>query len=160
MLLSSPGRMISHTYHQIMPSARREPTLCLLNSGVAQKLYDSILEEQEKCGFIKKVNNDTTSGVHYLPHRPVKKDSITMPIRIVYDCSCQEQVSSASLNDCLMVVPNNLCAILLRFRGHKFRLSTDIEKGFLYVQLHNDDRNYTRFLWPTLSEQPDRYTAF
>ena len=52
-------------------------------------IYDNIIKDQEKRGFIERVNDDdTTENTHYLPHRPVKKDSVTTPIRIVYDCSC------------------------------------------------------------------------
>ncbi|XP_065886666.1 uncharacterized protein [Dysidea avara] len=122
------------------------------------KIYDEIILEQERRGYIERINDHSTNNTHYLPHRPVKKDSTTTPIRIVYDCSCREHSNSPSLNDCLMVGPpflNNLCAILLRFRNHNYALSTDIEKAFLHVQLHNDDRNFTRFLWPKLPDKPD-----
>ncbi|XP_065893821.1 uncharacterized protein [Dysidea avara] len=122
------------------------------------KIYDEIILEQERRGFIERINDHSTNNTHYLPHRPVKKDSTTTPIRIIYNCSCREHSNSPSLNDCLMVGPpflNNLCAILLRFRNHNYALSTDIEKAFLHVQLHNDDRNFTRFLWPKLPDIPD-----
>ena len=42
---------------------------------------------------------------------------------------------------------NDLCSIIIRFRIHAFGISTDIEKAFLHVQLHEDDRDFTRFLW-------------
>ena len=83
------------------------------------------------------------------------KNSVTTPIRIVYDCSCRGSSNSASLNDCPTTGPtflNNLCSILLRFRTHAFALSTDIEKAFLHVRLHPSDRNFTRFLWPSTVE--------
>ena len=137
-------------------------TLTLVNklrkSSKLLQLYDGIIKEQEQRGFIERVNDDATNDVHYLPHHPVKKDSLTTPIRIVYDCSCRGSGQSASLNDCLTVGPpflNNLCAILLRFRIHAFTLSTDIEKAFLHVKLHSSDRNFTRFLWPSHLESND-----
>ena len=119
-------------------------------------IYDNIIKDQQQRGFIETVSgHDATENTHYLPHRPVKKDSVTTPIRIVYDCSCQGNGNSTSLNDCLTVTPpflNNLCSILLRFRSHAFALSTDIEKVFLHVQLHSDDRNFTRFIWPSSTD--------
>ena len=102
------------------------------------QIYDGIIKDQEQRGFIERVDSDITENVHYLPHHPVRKESPTTPIRIVYNCSSRGNRNCASLNDCLMVGPpflNDLCAILLRFRKHAFALSTDIEKAFLHVKL-------------------------
>ena len=127
-------------------------------------IYDNIIKDQEKRGFIERVDeNDTAEHIHYLSHRAVKKDSATTPIRIVYDCSCHGNSKSASLNDCLVAeLPflNNLCGILIRFRCHVFALSTDIEKAFLHVKLHPDDRNFTRFLWTLPSENSDKFATY
>ena len=113
--------------------------------------YDNILNEQERRGFIEQVPSPSlTKNCHYIPHHAVRKDSTTTPLRIVYDCSCHESKDSPSLNDCLEVGPpflTDLCSVILRFRDHKFGISTDIEKAFLHVQLHPNDRDFTRFLW-------------
>ena len=80
----------------------------------------------------------------------MKKELSTTPIRIVYDCSCRQTSESPSLNDCLNSSPpvlNELTFILLRFRQHRYAVTTDIEKAFLNVNLHPDDRDVTRFLW-------------
>ena len=127
-------------------------------------IYDNIIKDQEKRGFFKRVDeNDTAVHIHYLSHRAVKKDSATTPICIVYDCSCRGNSKSTSLNDCLVTEPpflNNLCGILIRFRCHVFALSTDIEKAFLHVKLHPDDRNFTRFLWTPPSENSDKFATY
>ena len=110
------------------------------------QICDGIIKEQEQQCFIERVDADTTESVHYLPHHPVKKDSPTTPIKMVYDCSCHGNSNCASLNDCLMVGPpilNDLCAILLHFCDHNFCLSTGIEKAFLHVKLHKSDWNFT-----------------
>ena len=115
--------------------------------------YDNILNEQVTRGFIERVQSPfPTINCHYIPHHAVRKDSPTTPIRIVYDCSSHSSQNSPSLNECLEVGPpfmNDLCSIILRFRLHKIAISTDIEKAFLHVKLHPDDRDYTRFLWPS-----------
>ena len=38
---------------------------------------------------------------------------------------------------------------------HKFGLTTDTEKAFLHIQLHNDDRDFTRFLWVSNLQDPE-----
>ena len=68
--------------------------------------YDSVLKEQLSRGFIELVTQfDKSSASHYIPHHPVKKDSVTTPIRIVYDCSCRQSRDHPSLNDCLLTGP-------------------------------------------------------
>ena len=89
------------------------------------------------------------------------KESLTTPIRIVYNCSSHQSSSQPSLNDCLLTGPpflNDLCAIILHFRTYKYGVTTDIEKAFLHVALHEKDRDFTRFLW--LSEPMDPKSEF
>ena len=123
----------------------------LADSPSLLHLYHSIITDQETRGFIEKVKSTgQPPNVHYLPHHPVKKESATTPIRIVYDCSSRQSTTHTSLNDCLQVGPpflNDLCSILLRFRTHTFAFTADIEKAFLHVKLHESDRDSTRFLW-------------
>ncbi|XP_060558297.1 uncharacterized protein LOC132718599 [Ruditapes philippinarum] len=113
--------------------------------------YDGIIKDQEKRGFIEKVNVlPSERPVHYIPHHGVKKHSATTPIRIVFDCSCRQNKNSPSLNDCLESTPpeiNELTSILVNFRKHRYAVCTDIEKAFLQIQLNEYDRDVTRFLW-------------
>ena len=126
------------------------------------KTYSNIITEYESRGFIEKVQQAQPSDkAHYIPHHPVKKESSTTPIRMVFDCSCHQQPDLPSLNACLEVGPpflNDLCGILLRFRTYSYGLSTDIEKAFLHVGLNEKGTDFTRFLW--LSEPSDPKSAF
>ena len=123
------------------------------------KIYNGIMEEQLRRGFIEKVpESELARPCHYIPHHAVHKESATTPVRIVYDCSCHEARHLASLNDCLETGPaflNDLPTILLRFRSHKYGLTADIEKAFLHVQLDQQDRDFTRFLWLCNPDDPD-----
>ena len=93
--------------------------------------YGAIIKDQEERGFIEKISSTASNyNSHYIPHHPVKKDSPTTPLRIVYDCSCKASPNQASLNECLQSGPpllNDMLAILLRFRTHKYGIVTDIE---------------------------------
>ena len=121
--------------------------------------YSDILADQEHRGFIEKVHDPvSTTRCHYIPHHAVRKDSSTTPVRIVYDCSCHQARNQPSLNDCLLTGQpqlNDLCCIILRFRLHPVGICTDIEKAFLHIQLHEDDRDWTRFLWLSDPQDPD-----
>jgi len=114
--------------------------------------YSNVIAEQEKRDFIEKVdtNNQQNTKMYYIPHHPVKKDSTTTPIRVVYDCSCRENQRSPSLNDCLeshSLIMNDLTRILTRFRTGKYATSSVIEKAVLQVSLDDKDRDVTRSFW-------------
>src|SRR5699024_8055740 len=60
-----------------------------------------------------------------------------------------------SLNDCLESGPNlnpDLTELLIRFRAHPVAVVGDIEKAFLQILLHPEDRDLVRFLWQKQGE--------
>ena len=64
--------------------------------------YNEIIGNQLNAKLIEPVlETDSISPgqVHYLPHRPVIKDSKTTKVRMVYDAS--SNATGPSLNDCL-----------------------------------------------------------
>ena len=134
----------------------------LAQSAGLLQTYNNILKEQLRRDFIELVPNPKKSDIaHYIPHHPVKKNSDTTPVRIVYDCSCRQSSEHPSLNDCLLTGPPflvDLCAVILHFRKHQYGLSTDIEKAFLHITFNENDRNFTRFLW--LSDPLDPNSEF
>ena len=113
--------------------------------------YNQVLQDQVERGFIEKVKENRIQNCHYLAHHGVKKDSVTTPVRIVFDCSAKSSNRQLSLNDCLHTGPSfvtDLTQLLLRFRLHKYACVSDIEKAFLMLKLNEEDTEYTRFLWP------------
>ncbi|XP_035215924.1 uncharacterized protein LOC118189436 [Stegodyphus dumicola] len=66
-----------------------------------------------------------------------------------FDVSAR-QIGSPSLNQCLESGPNLLeliPSLLLRFREFRNCVIIDIEKAFLQVSVHPEERNYLRFWW-------------
>ena len=115
--------------------------------------YDSIIKTQERAGIMERVSpcdNSPIGKTHYLAHHPVaRRDKSTTKVRVVYDASAST-VNGTSLTQCVYPGPcllKTVAEILVRFRLYPIALISDIEKAFLMISVHKDDRDSLRFLW-------------
>lgn len=101
-------------------------------------------------GIIEEVRESGSDSTHYLPYRPViKESSLTTKIRPVFDASARER-NKPSLNQCLEKGPNLIeliPSLLIRFRERRLGVVSDIRKAFLQISVNENDRNFLRFLW-------------
>ena len=123
----------------------------LENTGKLQE-YDQIMREQISNGIMGPVPAQPTGEfVHYIPHQAViQEHTETTKMRIVYDCSSRANAQSPSLNDCLETGPPPqplLFQILLRNWMQKYCVAWDIQKAFIQIRVHDQDRNVQRILW-------------
>ncbi|KAK6762757.1 hypothetical protein RB195_023461 [Necator americanus] len=132
---------------------RLESVLKMLKSN-AELLedYDDTFKTQLDNGIIEEIPEEQEEGdvIHYIPHQPViTPHKETTKLRIVFDASSHLK-DCPSLNDVLyqgtLILPE-LYAMLLRFRVPKYVITSDVEKAFLQVHLHELDRDATRFFW-------------
>ena len=92
-------------YHPPLPSnyticaeCTRSMAYRLAKTPKLLRMYYTINDDQERRGFIEKVTNNpyyTSTTTHYIPHHSIRKESLTIPIRIVYDCSCKQSSESS-----------------------------------------------------------------
>ena len=115
--------------------------------------YNDVIADLEERGIVEEVPTEemvTNFPTFYLPHHPVVKESSrSTKVRPVFDASCKG-VNGISLNDCMEKGPKmipDLVKILLRFRRWQYGLSADIQKAFLMIGLHTEDKDVHRFLW-------------
>ena len=142
-LLSSNLNMARRRLNGLLNRFEKSPDL--------KEMYNNAIGEFENRGFIECVGEPVDGGsVHYLPHHPVvRQSSKTTKCRPVFEGNAKGY-NQVSLNDCLHVGPSlipDIPDLLLRFRAYCVAASGDIEKAFLQVELHEDDRDFCRFLW-------------
>ena len=82
--------------------------------------------------------------IHCIPPQAViREEAESTKMRIVYDCSAQQNPQLApSLNDCLEVgppFPPAIFDILLRSRMKPFCITGDIKKAFLQIKISPED---------------------
>ncbi|XP_050306312.1 uncharacterized protein LOC126743324 [Anthonomus grandis grandis] len=122
----------------------------LRRDGLFQQC-DQVFKEWEAEKIIERINPEVhVNKGHYLPHRVVIKDSsMTTKLRPVFDASAHEK-NKPSLNNCLekgLNLVELIPSLLLRFREYKLGVIADIRKAFLQISVHENDRDFLRFLW-------------
>ena len=144
-MLPNNFRMALGQLYSLIDNLRKKPSHLIH--------YNNVLEEQLNSKFIEVVpypQSQQKENCHYLPHHAVEKNSVTTPLRVVFNCSARANKSSASLNDCLLTGPSlteKLGDVLTKFRTEDYAYTADISKAFLRVGLQEIDRDFTRFLW-------------
>lgn len=115
--------------------------------------YDKAISEYFSSGVAEKVSENSgyeSNLCYYMPHQAViREDRETTKVRVVFDAS-SSSIKGRSLNDNLEAGPNfneDMLSLLLNFRKEKVALVGDVEKAFLQIAIHEDDRDALRFLW-------------
>ncbi|XP_035216703.1 uncharacterized protein LOC118190125 [Stegodyphus dumicola] len=129
--------------HAVLPDnydlslKRLESTTKKLEKIGYRERYHEVFNEWLQEGVIEEVPQKELSlpVVHYLPHRPVIKETSSlssMKIRPVFDASAKLS-NQPSLNDCLETGINlieTIPSILARFRLHEIGVISDIRRAF------------------------------
>ena len=123
----------------------------LENTGNLQE-YDQVMREQISNGIMGPVPAQPTGEfVHYIPHQTVIRElNETAKMRIVYDCSSRANAQSPSLDDCLETgspLQPLLFDTLVRNWMQKYCVTGDIQKAFIQIRVHKQDRDAQRILW-------------
>lgn len=120
--------------------------------------YTNFLEEYLALGHMSEnetIQNDCIS--YFMPHHGVlRENSLTTKLRTVFDCSAVTS-TGLSFNDIQHIGPtvqDDLLSILIRFRQHKFVVTSDIEKMYRQIYVNNKQRCLQQIFWRSHPSQP------
>ncbi|XP_062525656.1 uncharacterized protein LOC105842393 isoform X1 [Bombyx mori] len=123
-----------------------------------KKKYTNFLEEYLALGHMSEnetIQNDCIS--YFMPHHGVlRENSLTTKLRTVFDCSAVTS-TGLSFNDIQHIGPtvqDDLLSILIRFRQHKFVVTSDIEKMYRQIYVNNKQRCLQQIFWRSHPSQP------
>ncbi|XP_041973748.1 uncharacterized protein LOC121729336 isoform X1 [Aricia agestis] len=98
----------------------------------------------------EKSTSEKFNAQYYLPHHGVERESsTTTKLRVVFDASATS-TSGKSFNDIQMIGPTvqqDLLSILLRYRQHKYVVTSDVEKMYRAVLVEPSQRFLQQILF-------------
>lgn len=123
----------------------------LSNDQNLKTQYTQFMREYQELEHMEEISAEPQKkSCYFLPHHPVVKEtSITTKVRVVFDAS-SETSTGLSLNDILMVGPtiqDDLTELLVRFREHKYVVTSDITKMYRQIRVSDEDTNLQLILW-------------
>lgn len=127
-----------------------------------RELYRDFINEYEELGHmvVADTSNTSASTTYYLPHHGIlRENSLTTKLRVVFNGSSRTS-SGLSLNDILhsgAKLQTDISEILLWARTHRILFSTDMEKMYRQIAVHQDDWDLQRILWSEQDGSPTTY---
>ena len=95
-------------------------------------------------------------SIHYIPHYSVQKDSVTTPIRIVFDCSLYPQLASMTVWN--QAPPYSMTCVQLS--SDSTYITTTLpqtSKRLFFTSDSTQMIDYTRFLWLSNHNDPNSH---
>ncbi|CAB0029298.1 unnamed protein product [Trichogramma brassicae] len=116
--------------------------------------YADFMAEYQSMNHMELVSEEELpKNAVYLPHHGVWKEG---KLRVVFNASCVTS-KGLSLNSLLHTGANllpDLSHLLLRWRTYKYVFSTDIQKMFRQILVHENDRHLQCILWRKHDTEP------
>ncbi|XP_061707831.1 uncharacterized protein LOC133518217 [Cydia pomonella] len=125
-----------------------------------KRAYVEFMDDYEARGHLEEVEPPSTSEGHfyYIPHHGILRDSVTTPLRVVFDASAKD-ANEVSLNATLLAGPKlqtNIFDLLTRFRWHAVVFTGDVKQMYRQILVSDEDAEFQRILWRPSAVGPVR----
>ncbi|XP_023316217.1 uncharacterized protein LOC111694003 [Trichogramma pretiosum] len=122
-------------------------------------VYSEFMNEYIRLGHMECVpTQQLQRPSSYLPHHGVFRPDNPNKIRVVFNASSKTN-GGISLNDQLLAGPKlqaDITVVLSNWRFFEFAGTTDVEKMFRQIRVHEDDVDWQRVLWRAGPDEPIR----
>ncbi|XP_061719560.1 uncharacterized protein LOC133526796 [Cydia pomonella] len=127
----------------------------LARDPVLKNLYFDFIREYIDLGHMSENQSSSSSSFEppeksfFFPHHGILRSNKSTPLRVVYDGSAIT-TSGKSFNEIQMVGPtvqDDLLSILLRFRQHKYVVSSDVEKMYRAILVQPSQRSLQQIIF-------------
>jgi hypothetical protein len=140
-----------NNFHAVERRQRRTfSTESLRKKGVTEAEIDAIIQGYVDKAYIETVAAKEKGFGCYLPFFAIVNRQKSTPICLVFDAKAKYK--GISLNQQILDSLNrlnDLTLILARMRTYRFALTGDISEMFLQIRLHQDDKQFHRFMHKT-----------
>lgn len=132
----------------------------LNNNPEFKRSYVEFMEDYGSRGHLEEVDPPSTSEgqFYYIPHHGILRDSVTTPLRVVFDASATDAKGN-SLNSTLLAGPKlqtNIFDLLIRFRWHAVVFTGDVRQMYRQILVSEEDAEFQRILWRPSAVGPVR----
>ncbi|XP_017465554.1 PREDICTED: uncharacterized protein LOC108358627 [Rhagoletis zephyria] len=113
---------------------------CIHDYFVLNQIKPATTTERDHCAFTP-ANAPTVTSCGLPHHAVLKEESLTTKLRIIFEASCKT-TNGRSFNDVLcngLALQNDLSAVILNWRKHKFAFTADIQKMYRCIDMHPED---------------------
>ena len=150
--------LLGNNYEQV--KKRQESLEQRLNKHDIYQLYWELIQKSKEQGYIEEIDdpNPEKGQKSYVTHFYVLKESLTTPVRIVFDAKAKVG-NTVSYNDCVETAPdlqNLLIDILLNFRKNPIAFSMDVKQMFSQVRIPEHQYDMNRFIFRAPGEEKFR----
>ena len=152
VFLEDPAKL-SNNIGQVIRIAESEEKK-LVRDGLVEE-FNMKFKEMIELGTIREISQhemDIWKGpVHYVPvQHVINQKSTSTPLRLVLNSSLKCPKTGLSLNSILAKGPNllsDLWSLMVRFRGHKYALISDITKAYHSLKTELLEMHLRRIVW-------------
>ena len=145
-------KVFKNNYNEVIPRQISNEKALERKGKDMYSTYATLIKDMVNQGYLEEIEDPEPhigDDKVYIPHFAVYKDSLTTPVRIVFDARAKMRCG-LSYNDCVATAPDLqqlLTDVFLSFRKGPYCWSLDVKKMFHQVAIYPEQRDQNRLIF-------------